>query len=495
MPSGKPIDWGNLDSLLCQYLPHMTITEFGQQFLPHISLKAIGARAHKIGITPKKYHPSAEHRSKIARAICKETPELIAKIKNLRDKLSRKALAIECKISTASLDRIIKKYKIKLNYAGIMRARDASRSSHVGKIPWNKGKKLPDDVKVKMAIGRQRQSGRISQLQLTFYRLLDELNITHFREDDEKCRFGFWTFDCRINHGEYDFLVEVQGDYIHSLPKNIAKDRAKATYMEQYFPHLSIKYVWEHEFGSINRVKQLVKQWLGQSKVKLNDFALDDIHIKPIDNETASSFLAAFHYLGKLSGRFKFGAYLGSKLIAASVWSAPTRIETATRLKVKLTQCLELRRFVIHDAYHKKNFASWLLARFEKHIPNNISMLVSFADEGVGHRGIIYRAANWKYDGKTAPSYFYVDEDGYVMLKKTLYNLAHRMHMSESDYIITYGYRKVFTPPKLRYIKCLLETYDDLIDQNKILYYSVKNPQLSLAFFLYNLTDNDRLIL
>ena len=40
---------------------------------------------------------------------------------------------------------------------------------------------------------------------------------------------------------------------------------------------------------------------------------------------------------------------------------------------------------------------------------------------------------------------------------------------------------------KLKYIQCLLELYDNKIDQDTIIYYSVKNPKYSLTFYLMNL--------
>jgi hypothetical protein len=40
---------------------------------------------------------------------------------------------------------------------------------------------------------------------------------------------------------------------------------------------------------------------------------------------------------------------------------------------------------------------------------------------------------------------------------------------------------------KLKYIKCLLETYNDMIDQEKIIYYSVKNSYPLLGLWIYKL--------
>lgn len=455
MPSGKRISWELYDNDIISYLPTMTIEQFVKIYTPNISSKAVGARARKLGIKPSVYKPTAEHKNNIAKTLSKETPELLSKILKLRDSLSLKLLAAECDIGIPTLARLNKKYNIGLSEDGLKRAREASRKASIGKIPWNKGIKLPEDMKINMAIGRQKMSGRISSLQASFYRILDENKIIYYTEDNDLCRFGYWTFDCRIVHNNHDFLVEVQGDYIHSQTKNILKDRAKATYMERYFSQIPIKYIYEHEFGAINRVKQVVRKWLNLDHIQQAEFEFSDVVIRSINEDESSQFLSSFHYLGKLSGRIKLGAFIGDKLIAVSIWSAPTRIETAKRLNVKPQQCLELRRFVIHDEYHKHNFGSWLLSKMEKMIPNNINVIVSFADPGVGHNGTLYKAANWIYDGESEPSYFYIDNDGYVLLKKTLFNLANKMHMKESDFADTYNYKKVPSPPKLRYIKKL----------------------------------------
>lgn len=455
MPSGYKIDWSLYDHMLIAQLPLMTIQDWQQRYAPHISTKAIGARARRLDVKPAKYYPSAEHKACIAERLSKSDDEIIAIIKENRDSLSLRKLAAKCGIGCATLSRIIKEYDIPLSPAGIARAKEASRIASLGKRAWNKGIQLSDETKAKMAIGRQAMSGRLSKLQAAFYRILDENRINYLKEDSPECRFGHWLFDCRIVHNNHDFLVEVRGDYIHSQSKNIAKDRAKATYMERYFPQIPIKYIWEHEFGATNRVKQQVRRWLDLEEIQPVSFSLRDLVLREISEDEATIFLAAFHYLGKLVGRIRIGAFLGDTLVAVGVWGAPTRYETAERLGCTTRTCLELRRFVIHDAYHKKNCGSYLLARMERMLPSSVKVLVSFADPGVGHDGALYRAANWQHDGNTTPSFYYIDGDGYVLLKKTLFNLAKKMHMKERDYAETYGYEKITTPPKYRFVKRL----------------------------------------
>ena len=68
-------------------------------------------------------------------------------------------------------------------------------------------------------------------------------------------------------------------------------------------------------------------------------------------------------------------------------------------------KCVEIRRMACVDEL-PKNSESWLLAKIiwwlKKH--TNIDRVISYSDQSVGHRGIIYRAANFKLIGKTAAS-------------------------------------------------------------------------------------------
>jgi len=453
MPSGTKINWSKYEELFRNELPNHTLVEFSRKFIPHVSVKAVGKQARKLQVKHKQYCPSPEHKKKIATFITKETPEILLGIRNLVDANSNVKISKELSISVATLCRLMKLHNIKRSKIGLERARIDSSKASIGKIPWNKGKPMSDEFKLKCALNRLKQQHKLSEIQRTFYNILDELAIHYYKEGEKECIFGPWNMDCRIIHNENDFVVEVQGGYIHGLPKNIIKDEAKATYMMRYFPTVPVKYLWEYEFGNVGFIKQKVLEWCNLKAVVQIDFDFSDVSIRTVPYDDARIFVATFHYLEKLTGRILLGAYLGDRLIAVSTWGAPTRIETAQRLNVTHLQCLELRRFVIHDAFHKFNFASWLLARFESMLPDDIKILVSFADPASGHTGNIYKACNWSFDGETEPSYFYVNENGFVMLKKTLYNQAHKLHSSEFDFCETYGYRKVISPPKYRYVK------------------------------------------
>lgn len=63
----------------------------------------------------------------------------------------------------------------------------------------------------------------------------------------------------------------------------------------------------------------------------------------------------------------------------------------------------ELARLWVDDS-EGRNTESWFIARavkmIRRHCPE-VETLVSYADPSVGHRGTIYRASNWIYDGST----------------------------------------------------------------------------------------------
>ena len=57
--------------------------------------------------------------------------------------------------------------------------------------------------------------GKTSKIQLHLYSMLDELGVIYYRDDSEKCRIGYFVFDCRIDVQEgiklsKPLLIEVQ---------------------------------------------------------------------------------------------------------------------------------------------------------------------------------------------------------------------------------------------------------------------------------------------
>lgn len=107
------------------------------------------------------------------------------------------------------------------------------------------------------------------------------------------------------------------------------------------------------------------------------------------------------HYLGKWPGVSvcSLGMYCQDWLAGVLVFALPPS-ETSMRYGMATW---ELARLWIHDDV-PGNAETWLIGQSVKHVRRHhpeVEMLVSYADPSAGHTGTIYRAANWKTDGRT----------------------------------------------------------------------------------------------
>lgn len=101
------------------------------------------------------------------------------------------------------------------------------------------------------------------------------------------------------------------------------------------------------------------------------------------------------------------------KTVGCVVYSAPPR-EADKRYGGRTW---ELSRLYLLD-HIPKNAETWLIGRSVRYIKRHhpeVKYLLSYADPSVGHRGIIYQAANWLSDGRTdddrkTPRCDYVDK-------------------------------------------------------------------------------------
>lgn len=271
---------------------------------------------------------------------------------------------------------------------------------------------------------------------------------------------GLYTWDFFLP--DHSVLIDVDGEYWHADKKRIAKDQAKLTYTERYYPEHRAFRLEERNFLNPNIVDKIVRSIVGSMpEIEPSDFSLSEVRVVRIGGKgepTAlySDFLDAFHYAGRgRAGVSVYGAYLGDDLIAVCKFNSVTRTEVASSRGLKCKQVLELDRFCIHPKYQKKNFASWLISRcvflvFSRH--PDVRELVSFADETFGHSGIIYKASNWVLVGKTRPSYHYMDVSGLTINKKRVYDIASKLKMTEAAYVTKHGLERFVEKPKTKFV-------------------------------------------
>ena len=111
---------------------------------------------------------------------------------------------------------------------------------------------------------------------------------------------------------------------------------------------------------------------------------------------TASSDIYAIYYK---SGDHKFFDGDDLKLIGCAIYGNPVGFRVVKSICEELTDddVLELKRLWIEDDYGK-NIESQTLKMLKKD-STKTKVVVSYADRNANHKGIIYRATNWLYQG------------------------------------------------------------------------------------------------
>jgi hypothetical protein len=121
------------------------------------------------------------------------------------------------------------------------------------------------------------------------------------------------------------------------------------------------------------------------------------------------------HYLGKRPAIVMLALMLrlDGMPVGCIIYSAPPR--EADRRYGGITW--ELARLFLVDEM-PRNSESWLISQSIRHIRRNrpdVAHLLSYADPSAGHAGVIYKAANWRFDGMTdqerkTPRCDYIDQ-------------------------------------------------------------------------------------
>ena len=135
-------------------------------------------------------------------------------------------------------------------------------------------------------------------------------------------------------------------------------------------------------------------------KYPKSDFSLYSIGVA--SRSAADSMIREGHYLKRWPGVVvaTLGMWKGPFLVGVIVFALPPR-ETAKRYKV--TVAWELARLYILDS-EPFNSETWFMAQAIKWVRIThpaVEILVSYADPSAGHKGTIYKAANWIQDGRT----------------------------------------------------------------------------------------------
>lgn len=257
--------------------------------------------------------------------------------------------------------------------------------------------------------------------------------------------FGEWNFDLKIG----DVLVEIQGDYWHKLPNRRQRDQKKKELALN--AGYQILYIWEHQIKNEAWLESYLSYQFCRNHVS---FSFRDVEIQNASIDQVRPLVELWHYSGKLGNhRHAFRAQFNGRTIAVCVFGHVVRLESAKKQGLPSNAVLELSRLVIHPSYHKKNFATWFIAKCIRKIKQlkKYKLLISFADQTYNHEGVVYQAGNWTLDGMVRADYWYVQKRS-ILHKKTVWNRAKKAGLTESEYAKANNLQKVLGYQKYRYL-------------------------------------------
>lgn len=140
----------------------------------------------------------------------------------------------------------------------------------------------------------------------------------------------------------------------------------------------------------------------------------DDYYVTDAPLKVAQKMVRQHHYSrgGSNTAVYVHGLFqkFDNALVGVAWWLPPTRVAYESVNLEDWKRVLSLTRLVVLPDV-PKNAATFLLGRSVRLIRKDgrFVSLVTYADESQGHTGVIYRAANWVYAGRTGPYPRWVD--------------------------------------------------------------------------------------
>lgn len=178
------------------------------------------------------------------------------------------------------------------------------------------------------------------------------------------------------------------------------------------------------------------------------------VTVRPLSFPVARDFVMRHHYArGMHNGpTLCTGLFDGERLIGVLAFATPCSeaVRSCVFGPERRGSVTELHRLVILDAT-PTNAESWFIARSLRLLRQrcaHLEAIVSFADEGHGHRGTVYQASNALYYGAAPGQTAYLDPTGRLRHKR---QCGHNVTRSEAQAL---GWAPVSTGRKHRY--CLL---------------------------------------
>ena len=133
-----------------------------------------------------------------------------------------------------------------------------------------------------------------------------------------------------------------------------------------------------------------------------------DYKVMPCERSEIRQFIEQHHYSKNINGVMSSYCFKlvdnSSELIGAAIFGNLAMVNQWKKYVDNKEDLIELRRLVLIDNT-KRNAESFFIGRMLKWLKQNtaIKAVISYADPNYGHSGVIYKATNFKYLGRTSP--------------------------------------------------------------------------------------------
>lgn len=187
--------------------------------------------------------------------------------------------------------------------------------------------------------------------------------------------------------------------------------------------------------------------------------AVKDFVVELTELSVIKPFVESNHYSGSINGvrvSHSFGLFNDGELIGAMIYGSLGMANAWKKYGERESDVVELRRLCCIDDT-PKNTESYFIGKTIRYLKknSNFKVIVSYADPNYGHSGVIYKASNFQYLGKTSPGRvimfegkkyhdksirtYFIDKNGNKKLKPFAIRIKNALENGEAEYVKTSG--------------------------------------------------------
>jgi hypothetical protein len=200
-----------------------------------------------------------------------------------------------------------------------------------------------------------------------------------------------------------------------------------------------------------------------------------EIIVKKVNAGFVRQYVATYHYSKIMpDNAFNcFAGFYGNKLAGVVVYGNGANNNTFSALipDIEVKNCRELMRLWSPDGM-PKNTESKLISESLKMLPQEIFLVVSFADPSHNHTGIIYQATNFYYCGMSKPSKMLKNKDGRIFHVRSIGTYKRRhpelKEFTNKEIMKKYEWKYIDSSGKHRYVYLRGDKWIKSLMYNKI---------------------------